>query len=103
MDNVNSKHTDNTTRLDTEMMNAAAIAQGIARQWDADIVPQLVDYIRIPARSPHFDAQWQANGHIEGVINLAEHWVRRQNVSGLALEIVRLPERTPVLFFDVPA
>ena len=40
-------------------------AARIARQWDDDIVPQLVDYIRIPAKSPHFDPAWEANGHIE--------------------------------------
>jgi len=74
----------------------------IARNWDESIVPQLVEYIRIPAKSPHFDANWEAHGHIERVIRLAEAWLRRQPVRGLAVEIVRLPGRTPVLFFDVP-
>ncbi len=37
------------------------------------------------------------------VIRLAEAWVRRQPVRGLAVEIVRLPGRTPVLWFEVPA
>jgi acetylornithine deacetylase/succinyl-diaminopimelate desuccinylase-like protein len=78
------------------------LANTIARNWDDSIVPQLVEYIRIPAKSPHFDPQWEAHGHIERVIRLAEAWVRRQPVRGLAVEIVRLPGRTPVLFFDVP-
>ena len=42
----------------------------IAHQWDDEIVPRLVDYIRIPAKSPHFDPAWEANGHIERVIRL---------------------------------
>jgi acetylornithine deacetylase/succinyl-diaminopimelate desuccinylase-like protein len=74
----------------------------IARTWDDSIVPQLVEYIRVPAKSPHFDPQWEAHGHIERVIRLAEAWVRAQTVRGLTVEIVRLPGRTPVLFFDVP-
>src|SRR5215218_4272266 len=82
-------------------MNTAAIADSVARSWDASIVPQLVEYIRIPAKSPHFDPQWQAHGHIERVIRLAEAWVRQQPVRGMTVEIVRLPGRTPVLFFDV--
>ena len=85
------------------MTNATAIAETIARQWDAEIVPELVDYVRIPAKSPHFDPQWEGNGHIERVIRLAEDWVRRQPVSGMKVEIIRLPGRTPVLLFDVPA
>ena len=36
-------------------MTAAALATAIARQWDDEIVPQLTDYVRIPAKSPHFD------------------------------------------------
>jgi len=75
----------------------------IARQWDGDIVPKLVEYVCIPAKSPHFDPAWEANGHIEKVIGLAEAWARAQPVRGLAVEIVRLPGRTPVLVFEVPA
>ena len=78
-------------------------ADRIARQWDADIVPTLVDYVRVPAKSPHFDPAWQANGHIEKVIGLAEAWARKQPVRGLQVEIVRLPGRTPLLVFEVPA
>jgi acetylornithine deacetylase/succinyl-diaminopimelate desuccinylase-like protein len=84
-------------------MNPTTLAAGIAAQWDREIVPQLTDYIRIPAKSPHFDPQWEANGHIERVVRLAEAWARQQPVKGMALEIVRLPGRTPLLYFDVPA
>ena len=83
-------------------MNNSALASSVAHTWDTSIVPQLVEYIRIPAKSPHFDPRWEANGHIERVIRLAEAWVRQQPVRGLTLEIVRLPGRTPVLYFDVP-
>ncbi len=74
----------------------------IDRQWDDEIVPRLVEYIRIPAKSPHFDPAWETNGHIERVIRLAETWARAQPIAGLKIEIVRLPGRTPVLLFEVP-
>ena len=74
----------------------------IVRQWDDDIVPRLVDYIRSPAKSPHFDAAWEAHGYIEQVTRLAEGWARAQPIAGLRVEIVRLPGRTPVVFFEVP-
>jgi acetylornithine deacetylase/succinyl-diaminopimelate desuccinylase-like protein len=78
-----------------------AAADRIVRQWNDDIVPRLVEYVRIPAKSPHFDPGWEAHGHIERVVRLAEAWVRAQPVKGLTAEIVRLPGRTPVLFFQV--
>ena len=83
-------------------MLISAATDRIAQQWDDDIVPRLVDYIRIPAKSPHFDPDWEANGHIERVIRLAEAWARAQPIAGLTVEIVRLPGRTPVLLFEVP-
>jgi len=83
-------------------MNTSALAASVARTWDTSIVPQLVEYIRIPAKSPHFDPQWEKHGHIEKVIRLAEAWARQQPVRGMTVEIVRLPSRTPVLYFDVP-
>ena len=82
-------------------MDSANILSAISTQWDTDIVPQLTDYIRIPAKSPHFDPQWESSGHIERAIRLAEAWVRRQPVRGMTHEIVRLPGRTPLLYFDV--
>ncbi|HJU22186.1 MAG TPA: M20 family metallopeptidase [Casimicrobiaceae bacterium] len=74
----------------------------IYRQWDDEIVPQLVDYVRIPAKSPHFDPEWQANGHIERVVALAEAWAKAQPIEGMTIEVVRLPGRTPVVIFEVP-
>ena len=85
------------------MTDLAPLEQRIAAQWDAEIVPELTEYIRVPAKSPHFDGDWEAHGHIERVIRNAERWVRAQPVRGLGVEIVRLAGRTPVLYFDVPA
>jgi len=80
-----------------------ALEQRTAEHWDAQIVPAITEYIRVPAKSPHFDPQWERNGHIERVIVDAERWVRSQPVEGLRCEIVRIGGRTPVLFFEVPA
>ena len=83
-------------------MGLIDVNDSIAEHWDREIVPQLVEYIRIPAKSPHFDPDWERNGHIERAVRLAEAWAREQPIAGLTLEIVRLPGRTPVLVFEVP-
>jgi len=82
--------------------NAAALAHA-TEQWDRDIVKQLTDYIAIPAKSPTFDQDWAKHGYIETVVRNAASWIEAQKVAGLTLEIVRLPGRTPVLFFEVAA
>jgi acetylornithine deacetylase/succinyl-diaminopimelate desuccinylase-like protein len=75
----------------------------IAEFWDDAIVPALVEYIRIPAKSPHFDRDWRAHGYIDDAVRLAAQWCEAHAVPGMALEIVRLAGRTPCLFIDVPA
>ncbi|PKO40950.1 MAG: peptidase M20 [Betaproteobacteria bacterium HGW-Betaproteobacteria-3] len=90
-------------RVPTTVLDAAQALDHATRAWDGDIVRQLTDYIRIPAKSPTFDGDWAAHGHIETVLRNAASWVEAQKVPGLTLEIVRLPGRTPVLFFEVAA
>lgn len=82
---------------------SATLGAFAARAWDDEIVPALKDYIAIPAKSPMFDADWERHGFIERVVRDAAAWVESKKVPGLQLEVVRLPGRTPVIFFDVPA
>ena len=90
-------------RVPNAALNSAEVLQSVTQAWDRDIVPQLSDYIAIPAKSPAFDADWAQHGHLEAVVQRAADWVLAQQVAGLTLEIVRLPGRTPVLFFEVAA
>ena len=41
-------------------MDAARSSRYVGAKWDDEIVPQLVEYIRIPNKSPMFDADWVA-------------------------------------------
>lgn len=84
-------------------MDAHRLKQFVDALWDEQIVPQLVEYIRIPNKSPMFDADWQANGHMDRAVALLEGWARAQPLPGMQVEVVRLPGRTPLIFIDIPA
>ena len=56
----------------------------IAKFWDDAVVPTLVDYIRIPAKSPHFDPEWARHGHIDAAVKLAADWCKRHAASGMS-------------------
>ncbi len=90
-------------RIAPSLLNAKQALTQVSQAWDADLVKQLTNYIAIPAKSPMFDADWAHHGLIEKVVQNAFEWVQAQKVAGLTLEIIRLPGRTPVLFFEVPA
>jgi acetylornithine deacetylase/succinyl-diaminopimelate desuccinylase-like protein len=83
------------------MLSAATVAS-IEAQWDQEVLPLLCDYIRIPNKSPMFDADWARNGYMDEAVTLLERWARRQPIEGLVVEVVRLPGRTPLLFMEVP-
>jgi acetylornithine deacetylase/succinyl-diaminopimelate desuccinylase-like protein len=84
-------------------LDAARLRDYVERKWNDEIVPALIDYIEVPAKSPAFDPDWERHGFIERVVTEAATWAQRQPVRGLKLEIVRLPGRTPVIFFESPA
>ena len=90
-------------RVPASTLNAAEALTQVSRQWDDVLLPELKEYIAIPAKSPSFDADWAAHGHIDTVMRNAAAWVESQKVEGLKLEVIRLGGRTPVLFFEVPA
>ncbi len=82
---------------------AASIAAYADEAWDTRIVPAVTDYIAVPAKSPMFDANWAEHGLLDRVVTDAARWVEGRRIAGLTLEVIRLPGRTPLLFFDIPA
>ena len=84
-------------RIDTGDVNRFA-----EEMWDAEIVPQLIDYIRIPNKSPMFDADWAEHGYMDDAVALMADWARKQPIAGMTLEVVRLEGRTPLIFIDIP-
>jgi acetylornithine deacetylase/succinyl-diaminopimelate desuccinylase-like protein len=83
-------------------MDSNRIDRLVGSMWDDDIVPQLVDYIRIPNKSPMFDAEWQQHGYMDDAVALMERWARAQPIAGMTVEVVRLEGRTPLIYIEVP-
>jgi acetylornithine deacetylase/succinyl-diaminopimelate desuccinylase-like protein len=84
-------------------VNAQNIRRFVDARWDDSIVPTLIDYVRVPCKSPAFDPDWQANGHILRAARMLETWAREAQIDGLAVEIFSLPDRTPVVLCEIPS
>lgn len=74
----------------------------INRFWDEEIVPTITEYIRIPNKSPHFDPDWEKNGHMEQALRLAVDWLEKHPIPGSKLHVGRLKGRTPLLLLEIP-
>jgi acetylornithine deacetylase/succinyl-diaminopimelate desuccinylase-like protein len=85
-------------------MDTARLSRFVSSLWDDEIVPQLVDYIRIPNKSPMFDAKWLEHGYMDAAVKLMQDWAESKvsQLPGATLEVVRLEGRTPLIYIEVP-
>ncbi len=83
-------------------LNAPAAQSFVERVWEAEILPALSEYIRIPNESQAFDAAWHEHGHMERAVTLVADWCRGQRIPGLTVEVHRLAGRAPVILIEVP-
>ncbi|NNL04665.1 MAG: M20/M25/M40 family metallo-hydrolase [Xanthomonadales bacterium] len=83
-------------------MNQQSVQSFVDEKWDDEIVPELVEYIRIPAKSPAFDPDWDKNGYVEQATQHVYRWCAAQEIEGMQCEVVRLPGRTPLIFMEIP-
>src|SRR6185436_12124164 len=70
----------------TPTLDSAALGRFVDTAWRERIVPQLTEYIAVPAKSPLFDPEWQQHGLIDKVVRDAAAWVEGRKVPGLTLE-----------------
>ncbi|HEY1723109.1 MAG TPA: M20 family metallopeptidase [Magnetospirillaceae bacterium] len=85
-------------------MDVERLKRFVDQIWDDEVVPTLVEYIKIPNKSPHFDADWVKHGYMDAAVALFERWARAKigGIPGASLEVVRLPGRTPVILIELP-
>ena len=85
-------------------MDSKRLSRFVGDLWDTEVVPQLVEYIRIPNKSPMFDAQWKEHGHMHAALRLMETWARVKLAAlpGATLEVLEADGRTPLIYMEVP-
>ena len=83
-------------------MNKETLVSGINKFWDDKIIPTLIEYIKIPNKSPSFDPDWEKHGHMDKVLDLAVNWANENKPNGSTLTVERTPGRTPIILLDVP-
>ena len=83
-------------------LDATAARRQVDATFAESIVPTLTEYITIPNKSPMFDPRWREHGHMQRAVDLLATWARDHLPDGATLEVVRLGDRTPVIYIDVP-
>lgn len=96
---VKTNSVSNMQPTDSTLKNAFTT---ISDKWDKEIIPVLEEYIRIPNKSPAFDANWKQHGHMDQAMKLIQDWCSQQDIAGLTLELLEDEGRTPLLYMEIP-
>ncbi|MBT3519079.1 MAG: M20/M25/M40 family metallo-hydrolase [Candidatus Marinimicrobia bacterium] len=83
-------------------MNNTQLQNTINTFWDENIIPPLIDYIKIPNKSPSFDSEWKSNGHMDRVLVLASEWAKTHLPENATLTVKETDGRTPLILVDIP-
>lgn len=75
----------------------------IAELWADELIPRLTEYITIPALSPAFDPDWEANGHIGRAADLIEDWIRSRPIDGMTVTRQTIDGLTPLVVARIDA
>ena len=86
-------------------MDAGQLTSTVQAFWEQEALPALIEYIRIPNKSPAFDPDWANNGYMEQATRLYAATAERllAGTEGATVEVFRLEGRTPVILIDIPA
>ncbi|MCS3903431.1 acetylornithine deacetylase/succinyl-diaminopimelate desuccinylase-like protein [Methylohalomonas lacus] len=84
-------------------MDTTALKQAIEQRWQDSVLPELVQYIKVPNKSPLFDPDWAEHGYMDTAVEQFADWCGREGPADMQLEIVRLAGRTPLLYIEIPA
>ena len=83
-------------------MDQKKLIKEIDQFWDTDIIPALVDYIKIPNKSPSFDPDWEKNGYMYEALDLAVDWAEKHKPSGSKITVHKPPGKTPLILLEIP-
>ena len=78
------------------------IQEYIRQAWRGETLDALKAFIRIPAKSSAFDADWERSGFLLRAIEEAARWGRERFPAG-TFDVLSRPGVTPALFIDLPA
>ena len=50
-------------------LDLSQLSEFVDQWWDDSALPSLCEFVEIPALSPSFDSDWEANGYLDAAVN----------------------------------
>ncbi len=83
-------------------MDNSRIQEFVDNVWQESIIPSLIEYIKIPNKSPMFDKDWYEHGYMSQAVELIGRWCQKHAPKNMRYEVFEEDGRTPVILMDIP-
>ena len=84
-------------------MDTNSLKKYIEKQFTINVLPNLMNFIRIPNLSPLFDPNWNKNGLLLKAANLIVSYAKSLNIKNAEINLLQDSPYTPLIFIDIPA
>ncbi|OMJ91769.1 hypothetical protein SteCoe_5672 [Stentor coeruleus] len=85
------------------MVDTAELQARLEKGIDEQVIPVLMEYIRIPSLSPLFDPNWESNGLMEKAQDILLSYVRSLNIKNFTSEIIKEPGKPWMFYGEIQA
>ena len=84
-------------------MDSRTLKKYVEKQFSLNVLPNLMNFIRIPNLSPGFDPEWNTNGLLLKAANLIVSFAKSLNIKNSEVTLLQDSPYTPLVFIDIPA
>ena len=85
------------------MMDSKSLRKYVDKQFLINILPNLMNFIRIPNLSPSYDQNWKTNGLIFKAASLVTSYAKYLNIKNSEVNLLQDKGYTPLVFVDIAA
>jgi acetylornithine deacetylase/succinyl-diaminopimelate desuccinylase-like protein len=82
-------------------MDKRIIKPYVEKFFNFQILPNLMDFIRIPNCSPNYDPDWETNGNALKAANFLCDWVDSLSIKGCTATLLKDRGHTPFLYIEI--
>ena len=84
-------------------MDTKSLKKYIDKQFSLNVIPNLMNFIRIPNLSPLYDENWDTNGLLLKAANLVISFAKSLQLKNAEINLIHDKGYSPLIFIDIPA
>ena len=84
-------------------MDKKSFEKYVEKMFTYNLLPSLMDFVRIPNLSPAYDSNWKTNGLLLKAANLIISYAKSLNIKNAEINLLQDKEYTPFIFIEIPS